>query len=53
MGSEDASEELLLDPTDACNICFEKAKNAVILKCGHGGCCTGTGSQGRACGGVA
>jgi len=28
-----------LDPTDTCTICFEKAKNAVILHCGHGGMC--------------
>lgn len=31
--------EHLLDPTDACCICFEKAKNAVIIGCGHGGLC--------------
>lgn len=34
-----SDDESLLDPTDACTICFEKAKNAVILSCGHGGCC--------------
>ena len=28
-----------LDPTDVCTICFEKAKNAVLLGCGHGGVC--------------
>mmetsp|Transcript_6128 Transcript_6128/g.18494 ORF Transcript_6128/g.18494 Transcript_6128/m.18494 type:complete len:234 (-) Transcript_6128:462-1163(-) len=28
-----------VDPTDVCTICFEKAKNAVILGCGHGGVC--------------
>ena len=36
---DDAEGDVLLDPTDCCTICFEKAKNAVILKCGHGGCC--------------
>ena len=37
---DDADDtDSLLDPTDACTICFEKAKNAVILDCGHGGCC--------------
>lgn len=26
-------------PQDVCTICFEKAKNAVLLDCGHGGVC--------------
>mmetsp|Transcript_22094 Transcript_22094/g.68004 ORF Transcript_22094/g.68004 Transcript_22094/m.68004 type:complete len:212 (-) Transcript_22094:560-1195(-) len=30
---------LAVDPTDVCTICFEKAKNAVLLGCGHGGMC--------------
>lgn len=35
----DAEDRTLLDPTDVCTICFEKAKNAVMLACGHGGVC--------------
>ncbi|KAJ8608511.1 hypothetical protein CTAYLR_005720 [Chrysophaeum taylorii] len=36
---EAAQPSAVLDPTDVCTICFEKAKNAVILSCGHGGVC--------------
>ena len=32
---QDANET---QPTDVCTICFEKAKNAVLLGCGHGLC---------------
>ena len=41
MDDADGSDgtDAALDPTDACTICFEKAKNAVILSCGHGGVC--------------
>ena len=35
----DKDAELAVDPQDACVICFEKAKNAVLLGCGHGGIC--------------
>jgi len=34
-----SNADLLVDPTDVCTICFEKAKNAVLLACGHGGVC--------------
>ncbi len=37
--TDDSDCDNLLDPTEACTICFEKAKNAVIIGCGHGGLC--------------
>ena len=37
--TDDSDCDNLLDPTEACTICFEKAKNAVLLGCGHGGIC--------------
>lgn len=33
------SPSVVVDPTDVCTICFEKAKNAVLVDCGHGGVC--------------
>lgn len=37
--SDPESPSVAVDPTEVCTICFEKAKNAVLLDCGHGGLC--------------